>query len=60
MYLCWELIVFWALYNVLSRRYMPLGTVIATAPTAAQLAGGLLVLGGVTVSMLPSRRSVVP
>jgi drug/metabolite transporter (DMT)-like permease len=38
---------------------MLLGTVIATAPTAAQLAGGLLVLGGVTVSMLPSRRSVL-
>ena len=38
---------------------MLLGAVIATAPTAAQVAGGLLVLGGVTVSMLPSRRPVV-
>ncbi len=35
---------------------MLLGAVIDTAPTASQLAGGLLVLGGVTISMLPSRR----
>jgi drug/metabolite transporter (DMT)-like permease len=37
---------------------MLLGAVVATAPTAAQLVGGLLVLGGVSVSMLPSRRAV--
>lgn len=35
---------------------MLLGTLIATAPTAAQLMGGSLVLAGVTLSMLPSRR----
>ncbi|MBI1175575.1 MAG: EamA family transporter [Sideroxydans sp.] len=35
---------------------MLLGALIATAPTAAQLVGGLLVLGGVTISMLPRRR----
>lgn len=35
---------------------MLLGAVVASTPTAAQLAGGLLVLGGVTISMLPMRR----
>jgi drug/metabolite transporter (DMT)-like permease len=31
---------------------------IGTLPSASQLAGGLLVLGGVTLSMLPARRAV--
>src|SRR5512139_732797 len=35
---------------------MLLGALIDKSPTAPQLAGGLLVLGGVTISMLPSRR----
>lgn len=35
---------------------MLLGAAIAVSPTHAQLAGGLLVLGGVMVSMLPTRR----
>jgi drug/metabolite transporter (DMT)-like permease len=30
---------------------------LGTLPSAAQLGGGLLVLGGVTISMLPSRRA---
>jgi drug/metabolite transporter (DMT)-like permease len=37
---------------------MLIGAVIATVPTASQLIGGLLVLSGVTISMLPSRRLV--
>lgn len=37
---------------------MLLGALIETVPTAAQLAGGLLVLGGVTISMMPGRRVV--
>jgi len=32
--------------------------IIGTLPTVSQLAGGLLVLGGVTLSMLPTRRVV--
>jgi drug/metabolite transporter (DMT)-like permease len=32
--------------------------IIGTLPSASQLAGGLLVLGGVTLSMLPTRRAV--
>lgn len=35
---------------------MLVGTVLGTQPSMAQLAGGALVLGGVSVSMLPSRR----
>lgn len=35
---------------------MLLGAMIVAPPTAAQIAGGLLVLAGVAVSMLPSRR----
>ncbi len=35
---------------------MLLGALMDASPTAPQLAGGLLVLGGVTISMLPSRR----
>ena len=35
---------------------MLLGALIDTAPTAAQLLGGLLVLGSVSVTMLPQRR----
>lgn len=35
---------------------MLLGAAIDSSPTASQLAGGLLVLGGVTISMLPGRR----
>ncbi len=35
---------------------MLLGVLIEDMPTAPQLAGGLLVLGGVTISMLPARR----
>lgn len=35
---------------------MLLGAVIAVSPTPAQMAGGLLVLGGVSISMLPTRR----
>jgi drug/metabolite transporter (DMT)-like permease len=35
---------------------MLLGALIATAPTPAQLFGGLLVLGSVTITMLPKRR----
>jgi drug/metabolite transporter (DMT)-like permease len=35
---------------------MLLGVLIADMPTAPQLVGGLLVLGGVTISMLPGRR----
>lgn len=38
---------------------MLLGAVIDTTPTTAQLAGGLLVLSGVTIAMLPSRRPAV-
>lgn len=37
---------------------MLLGAAIDDVPTAPQLAGGLLVLVGVSVSMLPSRRTV--
>ncbi|HLY96517.1 MAG: EamA family transporter [Sideroxydans sp.] len=37
---------------------MLLGVLVADMPTAPQLVGGLLVLGGVTISMLPSRRPV--
>jgi drug/metabolite transporter (DMT)-like permease len=37
---------------------MLLGAMIDAAPTAPQLAGGLLVLGGVTISMMPGRRPV--
>lgn len=36
---------------------MLVGAFLGTLPSAAQLAGGLLVLGGVTLSMLPSRRA---
>ena len=32
------------------------GATVGTLPSGAQLAGGLLVLGGVAISMLPSRR----
>ncbi|HLY97361.1 MAG TPA: EamA family transporter, partial [Sideroxyarcus sp.] len=35
---------------------MLLGVLIEDMPTAPQLVGGLLVLGGVTISMLPGRR----
>ncbi len=35
---------------------MLLGAVVATMPTAVQLVGGLLVLGGVTIAILPPRR----
>lgn len=35
---------------------MLVGGVLGTLPTTAQLAGGLLVLGGVSISMFPSRR----
>ncbi|TAJ83464.1 MAG: DMT family transporter [Gallionellaceae bacterium] len=35
---------------------MLLGALVADMPTAPQFVGGLLVLGGVTISMLPSRR----
>ena len=35
---------------------MLLGVLIEDMPTAPQLAGGLLVLCGVTISMLPPRR----
>lgn len=35
---------------------MLLGVLIEDMPTTPQLAGGLLVLGGVTISMLPGRR----
>jgi drug/metabolite transporter (DMT)-like permease len=38
---------------------MLLGALAGTAPTAAQLAGGLLVMGGVAVSMLPQRRAAL-
>lgn len=34
---------------------MLIGAFLGTLPSAAQLAGGLLVLGGVTISMLPPR-----
>jgi drug/metabolite transporter (DMT)-like permease len=37
---------------------MLLGVLIDAAPTLAQIAGGLLVLGGVTVAMVPGRRPV--
>jgi drug/metabolite transporter (DMT)-like permease len=36
---------------------MLLGVLIEDVPTASQLIGGLLVLGGVTISMLPSRKA---
>ncbi len=36
---------------------MLIGTSLGTPPTLAQLAGGLLVLGGVSISMLPVRRT---
>ncbi|ADE11407.1 DMT family transporter [Sideroxydans lithotrophicus] len=36
---------------------MLVGGVLGTLPTTAQLAGGLLVLGGVSISMFPSRRT---
>ena len=35
---------------------MLFGTAVAAPPTAAQLAGGALVLVGVSISMLPQRR----
>lgn len=38
---------------------MLLGAVLAAAPSSAQLTGGLLVLGGVIITMLPSRRAVL-
>jgi drug/metabolite transporter (DMT)-like permease len=38
---------------------MLIGSVLGTPPTPAQLAGGMLVLGGVTMAMLPMRRSAV-
>ncbi len=38
---------------------MLLGVLVDDIPTAAQLIGGLLVLAGVTVSMLPSRKAAV-
>jgi drug/metabolite transporter (DMT)-like permease len=37
---------------------MLIGAASGTSPTAAQLAGGLLVLGGVSISMFPSLRPV--
>lgn len=37
---------------------MLIGTSIGAPPTVAQLAGGLLVLGGVSISMIPPRRTV--
>lgn len=37
---------------------MLLGVLIEDMPTAPQLVGGLLVLGGVSISMLPSRRAM--
>lgn len=36
-----------------------IGSLSGTLPTPAQLIGGLLVLGGVTVSMMPSRRAAL-
>lgn len=36
---------------------MLISAFLGTLPSSAQLAGGLLVLGGVTISMLPSRRA---
>jgi drug/metabolite transporter (DMT)-like permease len=36
---------------------MLLGVLIEDVPTASQLIGGLLVLGGVTISMLPARKA---
>lgn len=35
---------------------MLLGIAVAASPTVAQLAGGLLVLTGVSISMLPQRK----
>lgn len=37
---------------------MLIGTFLGNPPTAAQLAGGLLVLGGVSISMIPQSRTV--
>ena len=37
---------------------MLIGTLLGNPPTAAQLAGGLLVLGGVSISMIPQSRTV--
>jgi drug/metabolite transporter (DMT)-like permease len=37
---------------------MLVGLIIGTLPSVSQIAGGLLVIGGVTISMLPSRRPV--
>jgi drug/metabolite transporter (DMT)-like permease len=37
---------------------MLIGAVLGTVPSAAQLVGGVLVLGGVTISMLPQQRPV--
>jgi len=36
---------------------MLIGAALGTLPSAAQMVGGLLVLGGVTISMLPQRRT---
>ncbi len=36
---------------------MLVGALLGTTPTVAQLAGGLLVLGGVTIAMAPMRRA---
>jgi len=38
---------------------MLIGTFLGILPSAAQLSGGLLVLGGVTISMLPPRRTAM-
>lgn len=38
---------------------MLIGAALGALPSAAQLAGGLLVLGGVTISMLPPKRPAV-
>lgn len=37
---------------------MLIGILLGTLPSTSQLAGGLLVLGGVSIAMLPSRRTV--
>lgn len=45
--------------NLVPVSAMLIAAAVGTLPTVAQLAGGMLVLGGVTVSMLPMRRAKI-
>ena len=45
--------------NLVPVSAMLLGAALGTPPTAAQLIGGLLVVGGISITMLPQRRAAV-